>query len=129
MTTTSPKKLTYKRANGARNKTIVTRERQRYVAKVLEDHTLGCYHRVEKELEVPRATIRYWFLKSAQERGEILLHESECGGQRSGIFQVWERPVVRQYIVEYLTAFPYTSLNQLANELSFCLDRHVTRKV
>jgi hypothetical protein len=122
-------KLTYQRSDGRRNKMIVTRERMRYISKIFEDSSYGCYYRVEKDLEIPRSTVRYWFLKTSQERGQFDLHESDCGGQRSGTFQVWERPVVRQYIVEYLAAFPYSTLTHLAKELSFCMDRNVTRKV
>jgi hypothetical protein len=46
-----------------------------------------------------------------------------------GTFEIWEKPVVFTYIVEFLTAFPNSKLLQIANELSFCFDRNVTRKV
>jgi hypothetical protein len=122
---TAKKKFTYQRADG-RRKMIVSRERQRYVSKVREDSTFGCYSRVERELNVHRATIRYWFLK----RSENQCHESgSCGGRRSGTFEILENPVVQQYMIEFLTAFPNSTSNQIADELSFCFSRNVSRRV
>ena len=120
----------HQRADGRRNKKLVARERQRFFNKVDEDSGFGCYYRVEKELQIPRATVRYWYLKLKAERDDPNHEPSQVGGQRfEGTIKIWERPVVRQYIVEYLTAFPYSTLQNVANELSFCLERNVTRRV
>lgn len=122
----SEKKLTYQRSDGRRNRSIVSRERHRLASKVAEDSSFGCYYRVEEELGVSRATVRYWFLKK---KNQDNLHEEPCGGYRSGTFQIWERPVVRSYLVEFLTAFPGSTLIKIAKELSYCFSRNVTRKV
>ena len=105
---------------------VISRERARYVSKVNEDNTFGCYSRVERELNVPRATVRYWYLRS-----EILANHGSgsCGGRRSGTFEIWEKPVVHQYLIEFLAAFPNSTLNQIAEEFSFCFSRNVSRRV
>lgn len=121
------KNSVYPRADGRRHKMIVARERQRYVSKVREDETYGCYSRVERNLEVPRATIRYWFLKWLENQ---TTHETRsCGGRRFGTFEILEKPVVHQYLIEFLTAYPNSTSSQIANELSFCFSRKVTRRV
>jgi hypothetical protein len=122
----SEKKKTYQRADGRRNKAIVSRERRRYVSRVSLDNSFGCYYRVEQELDIPRATVRYWYLKKKNAQDQ---HEVPCGSKRTGIFFAWEKPVVQSYLIEYLTAFPCSTLNQLATELSSCFSRKVTRKV
>jgi hypothetical protein len=120
------KSFTYDRADGRRSKMIVSRERERYVSKVSEDISFGCYSRVERDLNVPRATIRYWYLKSWEDHS----HESgSCGGWRSGTFQIWEQPIVQQYIVEFLTAFPNSTIAHISNELSYCFSRNVSKRV
>jgi hypothetical protein len=103
---------------------IVARERERYVSKVLEDNTFGCYSRAERDLNVPRATIRYWYLKSEDQ------HESgSCGGRRFGTFEIWEQPIVQQYIVEFLTAFSNSTIAHISYELSYCFSRNVSKRV
>lgn len=108
---------------------VVSRERQRYLDRVEEDSSFGCYYRVEKDLEIHRATVRYWYLKKKREREDPVHEGARCGGYRFSTVKIWERASVRQYIIEFLTAFPYSTLENLAKELTFCLDRNVTRKV
>lgn len=122
-----PKKFTYQRADGRRIKKIASRERDRYVSKIQEDTSYGCYYRVEQELNVPRATVRYWHKKSEDPRFHAQPHgrlQYSCG-----TFKIWERPVVKQHIIEFLTAYPNSTLIQISNELSYCFSRQVTRKV
>lgn len=118
-------KSSYKRVN--RNQMIVSRERRRYTEFVLSNPTFGKYYRVEQELGVPRATVRYWYLKRQTEHQD--LHELACGGYRERTFRSWERPVIGKYIVEFLTAYPKSTLQTVADELSTCLSRNIHRKV
>jgi hypothetical protein len=124
----SQKNSTYQRSNGRRNKMIVSRERRRYIDMVSADSSYGCYYRVEQDLHVPRATVRYWYQKK-QDARDADLHELPCGGQRNGVFEVWERPVVRQYIGDFLAAYPTSTVSQIAAELSRCFKRKVTNRV
>ena len=110
---------------GKRNEMLANRERDRFVKKVCEDPSFGCYYRVEQDLEVPRSSVRYWVLKS-QDRD---FHGLTCGGNRHKAIKDWEKPIVQQYVVEYLNAFPYSNLKQLASELCRCFERNVTPRV
>ncbi len=104
---------------------LVSRERNRLVSRVGEDEGYGCYYRVEQDLDVHRASVRYWWLKSQ----DPTFHANSCGGKRHGVFEDWEKIAVKQYVVEFLTAFPHSNLAEIANEISHCFTRTVTPRV
>ncbi len=125
MSNSRKKVNTYNRADGRRNKMLVSRERHRLVQRVNEDSSFGSYYRVEQELNVPRSSIRYWVIKSSDPH----FHKGSCGGKRSGTFADWEKSVLHQYIVEFLDVHPHSNLQVIAKELTLCFYRNVSVKV
>ncbi len=55
-----------------------------------EQGAFGAYSRVEDELDIHRALVRYWFIKNY----DPIFHNKGVGGYRYSRFQPWEKPVV-----------------------------------
>jgi hypothetical protein len=85
-----------------------------------------CFENFTFTLGVHRAQVRYWFLKAAigkQFRGQSV------GGRRKGTFDVGEKPIVHEYLVQYFAAFPKSTLQNAADELTAAFNRSVGKKV
>jgi hypothetical protein len=129
------------RADGRREKAIVFAERDRLVLRVLEDPVYGAYSRVEAEQGMSyaislmdstqtkgthRARVRYWFLKNSLGAN---FHGGAIGGRRRATFSLEEKPVVKEYLVQYFAAFPNATLIMAGEELTEAFQREVSRKV
>ncbi len=115
-------KITHGKAYGVRIKNDVLWKRRHVTKKVLEclkegGGKYGAYSRTEKDLNIHRAAIRYWFLKSL----DPTFHNKGAGGSRKSTFELWETAVVREYVIEFFKAFPSTSIKELALFLTVCL--------
>lgn len=68
--------------------------------------------------------MRYWFLKNA-----LGNHSGSIGGARKGTFSVEEKPIVLEYVIQYLACFQYSTLNDVARELTEAFKKNVSQKV
>jgi hypothetical protein len=99
-------------------------EKKVIVEKVKEDLTYGCFSRTERDIKVPRAKARYWFIKDRDQT----FHAQTCGGLRKNnrTFEPWEKPVVFRAVIDFLEQYPHSTLQDISNELSFCFLRNVS---
>jgi transposase len=99
-------------------------QRRLIVDLVQEDLSYGKYSRVEKELNIHRAKVRYWWKKY----NEIDFHNLPHGGPKNQVFKPWEIDTVCSYVIYFFDAVNRNAkVKELQEALSTAFDRTVRK--